>query len=484
MQKKTLILLVLTGIIGIIGIASANASSTVTITALKSPVWVLQDNSKTKLGRNSKLKIGDNIATGDAGRVEIQLWVNARLRLNSNSEITFRATKKVNQTAADDHPELYIHEGRACINYMALSSSEEKFVINIGDMMFAAIHLHGDICVLRVDGQSSIKLRAGSVQVTHAIDPNMIILSETGSEFHIEDDGSFKLLFPGDDVSTLEIEKPFIVETIVEEVAPADTPEIIAGSKTDTGELTAAEFEATGAEDVPANSLDSVDKNDAAAEGLKAVAPGTTPQDEVSGYIYTVYLFSTRDAEVAEEVNRRFQQAGHDTRIFESTTGSVLRYRVVAPGFESRQAAKNFSEAIVGTLGVTQTWIGKEKSFVAGTVIVQDAASESVEVVDDNGATGETTAAQAGTNRQDELSNYIYTVYLFSTRDAEVAEEVNRRFQQAGHDTRILESTTGSVLRYRVVAPGFESRQAAKNFSEAIVGTLGVTQTWIGKDTR
>jgi len=357
MQKKNLNLLVLTGIIGI---ASANASSTVTITALKSPVWVQQDHSKTELGRNSKLKIGDNIATGDAGRVEIQLWVNARLQLNSNSEISFRAEKEADQTAADGHPELYIHEGRACINYTALSSSEQKFVVNIGDMMFASIHLHGDICVLRVDGLSAIKLRTGSVQVTHAVDPNMIILSETGTEVHIEDDGSYKLLFPGDDLSTLEIEKPFIVETVVEEVAPVDTPENIAGNNADTGELTEAEFEATGEEDVPANSLDSVDKNDAATDGFEAVAPGTTPQDEVSDYIYTVYLFSTRSEEVAEQVNQRFQQAGHDTRIFGSTSGSVLRYRVVASGFESKQAATNFSDAIVGTLGVTQTWIGRD----------------------------------------------------------------------------------------------------------------------------
>jgi len=476
MQKKNLNLLLL---IGVIGIASANASSSVTITALKSPVWVQQDNSKTELGRNSKLNIGDNIATGDAGRVEIQLWVNARLQLNSNSEITFRAEKKGDQTAADRHPELYLHEGRACISYTALSSSEEKFVINIGDMMFAAIHLHGDICLFRVDGLSSIKLRTGSVQVTHAVDPNMIILSESGTEFHIQDDGAYKLLFPGDDVSTLEIEKPFIVETVVEEVAPVGTPEIIAGSNVDTGELTEAEFEATGEEDIQ-----SVDKNDVVTDGFKAAAPGTTPQDQVSGYIYTVYLFSTRDEEVAAEVNRRFQQAGHDTRILESTTGSVLRYRVVAPGFESRQAAKNFSDAIVGTLGVTQTWIGKEKSFVAETVIAQDAAGESGGVVEDNIDSGESTAAQVETTKQDGLSNHIYTVYLFSTREEEVAAEINRRFQQAGHDTRIVESTTGSILRYRVVAPGFESRQAAKNFSDAIVGTLGVTQTWIGWDTR
>ena len=64
MQKKYLNLLVLTGIFGI---ASANAASTATITALKSPVWVQQGNGKTELGGNSKLKIGDNITTGDAG---------------------------------------------------------------------------------------------------------------------------------------------------------------------------------------------------------------------------------------------------------------------------------------------------------------------------------------------------------------------------------------------------------------------------------
>ena len=414
----------------------------------------------------------------------MQLWVNARLQLNSNSAISIRARDGVDQTTAGGRPELYIHEGRACIDYTALSSGEEKFTVSIGDMMFAAIHLRGDICILRGDGLSSIKLRAGSVQITHAVDPNMIILSESGTEFHIQDDGSYKLQFPGDEISTLEIEKPFVVETVVEEVAPVDPSATVAASKPASGELTAAELAATGEVEDLDNSLASVAKNNTATEGSRAGEPGKAPQNETSGYIYTVYLFSTRDEEVAEEVNRKFQQAGHDTRIFESTAGSVLRYRVVAPGFESRQAAKNFSDAIVGTLGVTQTWIGKDKSIVAETDVAEDAADESGEVVDSDIATGESTAAQSAATRQGELSNYIYTVYLFSTRDEEVAGEVNRKFQQAGHDTRIFESTTGSVLYYRVAASGFESRQAAKNFSDAIVGTLGVTQTWIGKDLR
>ncbi len=468
MQKKHLNFLVLAAIMSI---ASAKASPAVTISALKSPVWVLQGSSRTELGPDSKLKIGDNIATGDAGRVEIQLWINARLQLNSNSEITFRAANRVGQAAADAQPELYIREGRACVSYTAQSSGEAKFVINIGDMMFAAIHLRGDICVLRADGQSSIKLRGGSVQVTHAVDPNMIILSEIGTEFHIEDDGSFKLLFPGDDVSALEIEKPFIVE----KVTPADPSEIAATGQIDTGELTVAEFEAAGEEEI-----DSAVKNKAATDGVRGAAPEASPWDDVPGYIYTVYLFSSRDKEVAEQVNRRFQQAGHDTRIIESTTGSVLHYRVVAPGFESMRTARNFSDAITGTLGVTETWIGKEKSSVGDAAIAEDRPADPAD--SDNIVSRESTAAQTGTSKQEGLPNYIYTVYLFSTRNKEVAEQFSRRFQQAGHDTRVVESTTGSVLHYRVVAPGFESRRAAQNFSTAIAATFGVTDAWIGKD--
>jgi hypothetical protein len=314
----------------------------------------------------------------------------------------------------------------------------------------------------------------------------MIILSETGTEIHIEDNGSYDLLFPGTGQSSrLKIEKPFVIKTVVGKVVPADPPEIVAGKNTPTGELTQAEFEATGEEDVPATSLVTVDKNNAATEEPGAAVPEISPQNEVSSYIYTVYLFSTRDADVAERVNRKFQQAGHDTRILESTSGSVLYYRVAAPGFESNQAAKNFSDAIVGTLGVKQTWIGKEKSFVAETVVAEDAAGGSVEVVDsDNITARQITAAKAGTTKQDGQSEYIYTVYLFSTRDADVAERVNRKFQQAGHDTRILESKSGSVLYYRVAAPGLESWQAAKNFSDSLVGKLDVTETWIGRELR
>jgi hypothetical protein len=80
----------------------------------------------------------------------------------------------------------------------------------------------------------------------------------------------------------------------------------------------------------------------------------------VSGYIYTVYLFSSQYQEVAEQVNQEFRQAGHDTQIFASETSSGSRYRVAVSGFESRQAAKNFSDTVVGTLGVTGTWIGQE----------------------------------------------------------------------------------------------------------------------------
>jgi cell division septation protein DedD len=91
-----------------------------------------------------------------------------------------------------------------------------------------------------------------------------------------------------------------------------------------------------------------------------AVDTETTTQNKVSDYIYTVYLFSSRSEEAAGQVNQKFQKAGHDTQIFASETSSGSRYRVAVSGFESRQAAKNFSDTVVGTLGVTGTWIGQE----------------------------------------------------------------------------------------------------------------------------
>jgi hypothetical protein len=327
MQKKILILLVLTGFACI---STAHASSIATVTALKLPVWLQRDNSNTELDGNSVIKIGDNIATGKTGRVEMQLWVNATLQLNSNSEITIRAGNGIDTAVADAPPELFIHQGRACINYTAQSSSENKFRVNIGNAMFAAIHLRGNICVLRRDGLSAIKLLAGSVQVTHFVGPDTIILSLAGSEFHIEDNGSYNIRFPGDDeASMLEIEQPFVVDIAIEE-------------------------------ETSAGAVDIVESNNAATEILTATQPETAEQDTVSAYIYTVYLFSTRAEEIAEQVNQKFQGAGHDTQIFVSGAGAEARYRIAVSGFESKQTADNFSDSIVGKLGVTGTWIGRE----------------------------------------------------------------------------------------------------------------------------
>jgi hypothetical protein len=451
MQNKKLILLVLTGIICM---STANASTIATVTALKSPVRLQQDNTKTELRRNSKLKIGDSIETGDTGRVEMQLWVNATLRLNSNSKITIRAADRAGVSVPDRYPELYIHHGRACINYIAQSSSEKQFIVNLGDRMFAAIHLRGDICVFRGNGLSAIKLRAGSVQVTHSVDPNTLILSETGTEFHIADNGSYELLFPGnDDASTLEIEKPFIVE-IVEE-------------------------------DASGESLDNVGSNNAVTEVLPAAETETTGQDTALGNIYTVHLFSSRSEEAAEQVNQKFQKAGHDTQVYASDTDAGRYYRVAITGFVSRHAAQNFSDAIVGRLGVTGTWIAKERPPGVEAVMEQSVSGESLDNVGSNYAATEIIpAAVTETTGQDTVPGNIYTVYLFSSRSEEVAGQVNQKFQKAGHDTQVYVGTIGAELRFRVAVSGFETRQAAKNYSDAIVGTLGVTETWIRQESR
>lgn len=452
MHNKTLNLLVLTGLICI---STANASYIATVTALQSPVWLLRANTNIELRGNSELKIGDNIATGDTGRAEMRLWVDARLRLNSNSEITIRARDKTEITIPDRYPELYVHRGRACISYTAQSSSESKFIVNLGDTMFAAIHLRGDICVLRRDGLSAIKLRAGSVQVTHSVDPNTMVLSETGTEFHIDDNGSFELLLPGGgDTSTLEIERPFIIELPVAENAVDD-------------------------------SRDVVESDNAAIDEITIVEAETTTHDEVSAYIYTVYVFSTRSAGAAGRVNREFQKAGHDTQVFASESGSVTYYRVGVSGFATRPAAQNFSDSVVGILGVKDTWIGKDKPSVIEAAIETELSGEFRDTVDSNSvAIEEPTSTEPATVRPDTMPGTSYTVYLFSSRHEEVAEKVNLKFQQVGLETQVYASDTGPVKYFRVGISGFRSKQSAKNFSDSVVGALGVTGTWIGKESQ
>ena len=328
MQKTVFSLIALTGIICF---SQSIASSVATITALQPPVWSQRNNTKTELNSSSILKIGDHIVTGDTGRVEIQLWTSTTLQLNTNSEITIRAVKESEKEAINIQQELSITKGRACVKYMEQSTFDKKLILVVGNAMFADLQPNADICVLRNDGLSSIKLRDGSVQVTHSVDPNMIILGDTGTELHIEDNGSYKLLFPGiDDSSTPEIEKPFTVETAIEKEFSGGSP-------------------------------DTVDSNMRPAVEVIKTESGASTQEQMSEYVYTVYLFSTRSEEIAKQVNKKFHNAGYDTEIYESKSGSESRYRIAASGFESRQAAQKFSDSIVGKHGIKTTWIGKSK---------------------------------------------------------------------------------------------------------------------------
>lgn len=315
------ILITFIALIGITGISPVNASPIATIIKLRPPVWIQQNDIKTELGQNSVLKDGDQIITGGTGRVELLLWSNVRLQLDANSAIRILARQKSGVANSDNQPELIIQKGRGCIKFISQPVTLKKFRLNIGNTMFAALHPHVDICAQREDGISSVILRGGSVQVTHSVDPNLIILSEAGTEFRINDNGSYELLVPGS-ASSLTPQTKSSLSTLA--VPDTDVDDAIASEATTTSKT-----EASGQENLP-------------------------------DYQYTVYLFSTRSEDVAEQVNRKFQAAGHKTQIKVSETDSVTRYRIAVRGFSSAQAAKNYSDSIIGTLGIKDTWIGKE----------------------------------------------------------------------------------------------------------------------------
>ena len=414
-----------------------DASPIARVTALESRAWVQQADNKVELKSGNDLEIGDHIITSDTGRVDMQLWSNATLRLYTNSEIRLEANKNTELNTPDNQPLLYVHKGKVCVDYKPQPGSQNKFELNIGNTIVTAKHHNSYICVLREDGWSFVNLREGSVQISLSIDPSMIILSESGTELRINDDGSYELLKPGaaDSIIAPEDDKPFITGTDI---------------------ATERSVEIPAAADIAA-----------AQEIVKKESKSAT--DEItSGYIYTVYLFSTRFEESANKVNQKFQKAGHKSEIIVIGQDASIRYRVGVSGFETRQAARKFSNSVIGKLGISSTWIGAEKSSTATKDVVKN---ESKPVVNEKTPTA-----------NENTAGYIYTVYLFSTHLEDVANQVNQKFQKAGHQSKIIVTGKDPSIRYRIAVSGFESLQSAQEYSNSVVGKLGISDTWIGKE--
>lgn len=453
MQKTTLSLAALGCIVCF---SIADASPVARVTALQSSAWIEQENNKTVLRSDRDLEVGDHIITSDTGRVEMQFWPNASLRLYPNSEIRLQAKKNTESNTPDNQALLYVHKGKVCVDYKSQSSSQSKFELTIGNTIVTAKHHHSYICLLREDSWSFVNLREGSVQISHSIDPSMIILSESGTELRINDDGSYELLKPGAaDSITPEDDKPFITETDIKTAGPVHIPAAVE------------------------------DDIVAAQENVKNESKPVTDEN-TSGYIYTVYLFSTRFEETANEANQKFQKAGHKSEIIVIGQDASIRYRIGVSGFETQQAAREFSNSVTGKLGISDTWIGKDRQSASSIDEIDVETSSFTEIP--AGAKGGIAAAEnTATNTLDPeaeeiRNNYIYTVYLFSTRSEETANEVNQRFQKAGHKSKIITSGKEPSIRYRIAISGFESRQSAKDFSSSVVGKLGISDTWIGKE--
>ena len=110
---------------------------------------------------------------------------------------------------------------------------------------------------------------------------------------------------------------------------------------------------------MPEGDIASVDSTAKVNEKAPVIKADPVPREASTEYEYTVYLFSTRSVEIADKTNKRFQEAGYQTQIYEHDTDGVIRYRIALPGFETRLAAKEFSDLIIGKLGVSDTWVGK-----------------------------------------------------------------------------------------------------------------------------
>ena len=320
------------------------ASSVATVFALESEVWVRQGDEMSRLNRGSDIEAGDRVVTGDSGRVELRIGENISLQLNTASEVLFGRSA---DTEASGRPDIILQNGKSCIRVQRLPDGNRQFEVSLGDTMSIILQREGFICLLHQDGLSSVHLREGSIQVSHSVDSNIIVLSEPGSEFQVEFGESYGVLLPEFGEIYRIASEGFPLDVTESEVAVEP-----GGSTGDAVASSQAEPEAAtevGTEIVP-----------------EVSSSGESPQpvsshDANSKYVYTVYLFSTRSKDVANEVNQRFQRAGYPSQIYTGESDGNTRYRVVVTGFGSREAARDFAGSMVGKLGIEDTWIGRNK---------------------------------------------------------------------------------------------------------------------------
>lgn len=323
--------LVLIALITINCLTPVLASSIGTIIKLTPPAWVQQNGSKTKLGKDSVINYGDRIIAGDNGQVEMQLISYGVVELGENSEITIQPEFEIENSGqtpvASNKANLHVKQGSACIEFDSNTNQDNWLRLIIGGMTFVVMQDNSHVCTQRVKGLSVLKLLAGSIQVTHSVDQNMIILSEAGIEFRIDDKGVYEIQYADSkEPYKSASNKPVVPVIKIEAETLAD-----------------------------ASNIDN-------SERTKAEAPSQVRESEdnpSSDYSYTVYLFSSRSIDVAESVNENINKAGYDSEIVTSTSNSITRYRVVVAGFNTRKQAQEFSDSIVGTLGIGDTWIGK-----------------------------------------------------------------------------------------------------------------------------
>jgi hypothetical protein len=194
----------------------ANASSGARVTAVASPAWIHQGEDRIELAAGREIAIGERVTSGENGRIEIKLWSGVRLRVFPESQISVFSGEN-----AGLPPLLKLQLGRICLESTPASSGDTNFGLDVDSLLLVRIQQYGHICASKQEDISVINLRAGSVQIDNKVDPGIVILSEAGTVFQMNDDGAYQLLSLVDESEVADMhQQPFIGAPAAEQQQP------------------------------------------------------------------------------------------------------------------------------------------------------------------------------------------------------------------------------------------------------------------------
>ncbi len=421
------------------------AESISQIQSLQGQAWVQRGDKNIELNGASDIYSGDLVSTSHTGRLGTQLWSQVSLKLGANSKIIIISeANKTKENASAAQKIIKLEYGASCVEINDLMDSPVLF--QIGGRVTIKFIKPVELCLSSDEDKSEIQLIKGRAELVHLTNSMVIALNEPGSEISFFNGGIFKLVSAssaaaqvipmGDLKAFSKIDFLNKSSSTVELKVPSKTEVPVTLPKTESSN------EPSKTEEL---------KEPSKAAGLKVPAQIAVP----------IVIPKTEDSKESSKVL--------DQKVPSKTEAPIALSKTEDSKEPSKVMDQKTPSKITVPIALSETEDLKESSKT-----VDQKAPPRIAVPIALSKTDDSNEPSKTKNTEE-----LYNVYLHTSRSYEPTAAVNRRLQESGYSSFVIDEIDNQGPIFRISVPNFESITAARGFVDKVVVGLGIHDAWI-----